>query len=210
MGGEIGPYINDESNQEYVTENVKRLFQIFKNDPIIVTQQMHPPDHISFLSRHQAEAAENGSEAKKEFMNQEVGPNTNLIIRLLYGTKDIQETSSVDQELNILSMSFQGGMDADMGTTVISQLLWPDNCIAGTDGANLPDLVKGALENIKKNNDKVLEVAVGTNRNMDSVSVVKNPGGEINNEIVSFIQENKISAIYLAGFAFELAVFQTA
>ena len=150
MGGAVGPYINKESVQKYVNQNVVNYINLFENDPIIVTQQMHPPDHISFLSRHQAEAEQSGAKPLKEFMNQKIDPKTNISIRLLYDTKAIQETSSADQELNIVGMSFQDDMDVESELTLVNQLLWPDNCIAGTNGANLPDSVKVSLEGVKK------------------------------------------------------------
>ena len=213
IDGTVGPFITDVESQEVVTNNIVKLIDIFKNDPIIVTKLMHPKDHVSFLSRHQAEAEESGSESLKEFLNQEIEPQTNLKIKIVYDTQSILQSLMVEEPYKIKRVALiDDDENLEEGETLIQQTLWPDNCINedGNLGSNLPKSVNEALTNARANNKKIVKIPVNTEKNIDSVSVIKNLGGEINNDIVSLLKENKTSTIYLAGFGLDLAIFKTA
>ena len=172
---------------------------------------MHRQNHISFLSRHQTAAEQSVSESLKELFYQEIEPQTNIKIKIVYDTESILQSLMVEDPYTIKSVALiDDHVELNKQETLIQQTLWPDNCINELNGSNLPKLVNEALNKAKANNKKIVEVPVSTNQNIDSVSVIKNLGGEINNDIVSLLKENKTSTIYLAGFGLDLAIFKTA
>ena len=172
---------------------------------------MHRQNHISFLSRHQTAAEQSVSESLKELFYQEIEPQTNIKIKIVYDTESILQSLMVEDPYTIKSVALiDDHVELNKQETLIQQTLWPDNCINELNGSNLPKLVNEALNKAKANNKKIVEVPVSTNQNIDSVSVIKNLDGEINNDIVKFIKDNVIKEVTLTGFGLDLAILETA
>ncbi len=137
-GGSLAVNKGDE-----VVPVINALAKKFQN--VVLTQDWHTPDHVSFASQH---------DGKKPFDN----------VALPYG----------------------------------SQVLWPDHCVQGTDGADFaPGLsIPHAMLVIRK----------GFNRNIDSYSTFREADGKSTTGLAGYLKSRGIKTCYLAGLATDFCV----
>lgn len=78
------------------------------------------------------------------------------------------------------------------------QVLWPDHCVQGTDGANLSkDLAIPQAELILRK---------GYNKNVDSYSAFMEADGKTSTGLASYLKSRKLQRVFLAGLATDFCV----
>lgn len=84
----------------------------------------------------------------------------------------------------------------------IEQILWPDHCVQGTNGANFhKDLVLNKVELILRK---------GMNPEIDSYSAFFDNGHLKSTGLSGYLRERKVNEIYLTGLAGDYCVYYTA
>ena len=141
-GGSLAVKRGDE-----VVPIINKLAQSFQN--VVITQDWHHPQHISFASQHPG---------KKPFEQ----------IELPYG----------------------------------AQVLWPDHCVQGTEGASLhKDL---SIPNAQ------LVIRKGFRQNVDSYSAFVEADRKTPTGLAAYLKERGIRTCYIAGLATDFCVAWTA
>jgi len=126
---------------------INRLAKGFTN--VVITQDWHTPDHISFASHHTG---------KKPFE----------VVDLEYG----------------------------------KQVLWPDHCVQGTEGAALSkDL---AIPHAQ------LVIRKGFHKDVDSYSAFMEADGKTSTGLASYLKARKMKRVFVAGLATDFCVAWTA
>ena len=132
---------------DQVVPIINRLAKGFRH--VVLTQDWHTPDHVSFASQHAG---------KKAFE----------MIKLPYG----------------------------------DQVLWPDHCVQGTEGAGL---VKG-LEIPHAE----LIIRKGFRRNVDSYSAFYEADGKTATGLTGYLKQRGLERVFVAGLATDFCVAWTA
>jgi nicotinamidase/pyrazinamidase len=83
----------------------------------------------------------------------------------------------------------------------LTQELWPDHCIQGTYGAEISARLSFAFD---------LIVQKGTDREIDSYSAFFDNEKKRKTPLASFLQQNKVERLYIAGLTTDYCVFYTA
>ncbi len=103
-------------------------------------------------------------------------------------------------------VSFASVWRKPIGETIrhedLPQILWPDHCVQNTPGASFPDWIPP--EKI----DKIFFKGYDPDR--DSYSIFLDAAGQSASSILSFLHEEKIKNLYLAGLATDYCVKHTA
>ena len=132
---------------EEVIPVINRMAKAFRH--VVLTQDWHTADHISFASQHQG---------KKPFDS----------VKLPYG----------------------------------NQILWPDHCVQGTDGAAIhKDLSIPHAE---------LIIRKGFRRNIDSYSAFLEADGKTQTGLGGYLRQRGLSDVFVCGLATDFCVYFTA
>lgn len=135
------------SKGDEIVPLINTLAAKFQN--VVLTQDWHTANHISFASQHQG---------KKPFET----------IKLPYG----------------------------------NQVLWPDHCVQGTDGA--------AISKDIKIPQAQLVIRKGFNPKVDSYSAFIEADGKSRTGLAAYLRERRIHAVYVVGLATDFCVAWTA
>jgi nicotinamidase/pyrazinamidase len=126
---------------------INQIAKSFQN--VVLTQDWHTPDHVSFASQH---------EGKKPFET----------IKLQYGT----------------------------------QVLWPDHCVQGTEGANIVSGISIPQAQ--------LVIRKGFHREVDSYSAFLEADRKTETGLAGYLKGRKINHVYVCGLATDYCVAWTA
>ena len=121
----------------------------------------------------------------------------------------ISFASTHDSELFVERDTMQGA-GSSVGNKVIKQVMWPDHCIAGTDGANIYDYIKSWHFNaiFRKGTDKFRECySVFEYVYEKGITVM---GDEYLTPHFHMVKALNVDEIYVCGFATDFCVMQTA
>ncbi len=87
----------------------------------------------------------------------------------------------------------------------IEQVLWPDHCVAGSEGAKEHmDLLQ--VKNFQKNEQASFHLYKGTNREVDSYSAFYNNDHKTATELVNFFKYEEPDEVFVCGLATDYCV----
>lgn len=83
----------------------------------------------------------------------------------------------------------------------LEQVLWPDHCIQGSEGANFPDSLK---------TDKIAAIfRKGMDPEIDSYSGFYDNGHKISTGLTGYLREKGVTDLYFCGLAADICVYYT-
>jgi len=83
----------------------------------------------------------------------------------------------------------------------LEQILWPDHCVQGTNGAEFaPELNQAPIQNV---------IFKGTDPGVDSYSAFFDNGHRIETELHQYLQKSGIKTLYIVGLAADVCVLFT-
>lgn len=169
-GDEIVPVINK------IREEHAKQF-----DVVVLTQDWHCVDHVSFASQH---------------LNRHPYDVVNLTY--LLPTGQLCRNDGLQKNYTVACSPTTSGNK----TTVVRQVLWPDHCIANTPSAELHSrlLVNATDIVIKKGNEC----------HIDSYSAFEDIGNFRETELKKKLQSHSVESVFLVGVALDYCVLYTA
>ncbi|KAK7475678.1 hypothetical protein BaRGS_00033104 [Batillaria attramentaria] len=172
---------------EEVIPVINKIRQDFKDDLalVILSQDWHCPDHVSFASQH-------------------AGATPLTVVNLTYNAEGrLCRTASLPRH-------YPHAVDCDEGnadvTHVVTQTLWPDHCIQDVTSGPTSAAFSPALTI----EDSDIVVKKGYRCDIDSYSAFFDNGGFTQTELHSVLQQHNVGTVVVTGIALDFCVFYTA
>ena len=194
------------------SSNIKSQWED-KFDLVVVTQDWHPKDHVSFASQH---------EGRHPFENMELDYNDHAELckdKENNGTRINWNFTIFIVRFFLLPFSFfswivcisflltfwnseKYAVFCDSASHVLNQTLWPDHCVIDTEDANfVPGL-------IVKPSDIVIRK--GYRPQVDSYSIFNDNGQFTHTRLNKLLKKQGITTLYLSGLATDYCIFFSA
>lgn len=154
-------------------------------DLVILTQDWHCPNHVSFASQHPG---------KSSFDR----------ITLTYDADGTLCQLSTDDDLANPVAAASSSTACKLGQVAhqVNQTLWPDHCVMNTPGARLtPELITTKSDRL---------IRKGSNCQVDSYSAFFDNGGFSQTQLNENLKIQNIEALYITGLATDVCVLYTA
>ncbi|KAK7500897.1 hypothetical protein BaRGS_00007777 [Batillaria attramentaria] len=166
---------------------INRIRQDFEQDfsLVVLSQDWHCPDHVSFASQHE-------------------GGTPYSLVNLTYNSEGrlCREDSIVSSDQHGVRCSPQKS-DSDMIT--VTQTLWPDHCIKNvTSGPT-----SAAFSDSLKRKDSDVVIRKGFNCDIDSYSAFYDNGGFRQTELNSVLKQHNVGRVVVTGLALDYCVYYT-
>lgn len=168
-GDEIIPVINK------IREEHAKQF-----DVVVLTQDWHCVEHVSFASQHR-------NRLQYDVVN----------LTYLLPTGQLCRSDDLQKNYTVVCSPASGNK-----TSVVRQVLWPDHCIENTQSAALHSrlIVNAADIVIRKGNDC----------HIDSYSAFEDIGNFRETELRKQLQSRSVESVFLVGLALDYCVFYSA
>ncbi|XP_041374876.1 nicotinamidase-like [Gigantopelta aegis] len=168
-GNQVVPVINE------IRRKYEKQFSL-----VILSQDWHCPDHVSFVSTHPGTS-----------LYQVVNLTYNKEGQLCFGD-NVPDT-------------YQHGLHCNSTAYVVPQTLWPDHCIQNVTG---PTSAAFSKQMTRKQDDVVIRK--GFNCEVDSYSAFFDNGGFSQTELNETLSAAGISRVFVLGLALDYCVYYTA
>ena len=210
IGGAMGKPENEENrkNQSFINSHLPLLIDLFKDDEIVVSQENHPKDHISFFSFHKR--INQGRSGVSAYLGDHFDPNDIKSLEVLYEKDSLNFDFTPGDRYVINGYFYTKREYFDPDTEVpVRQNLFPDHCIKQTFGVELQEDVHQALNKVLDKSKVIPVFELGSAKGMDDLSLVQNTAGEEHKKFLKIITHD-INRIFLTGVFMEYVVINTA
>lgn len=210
VGGPMGKEdkVENITEEREVISHLQILIDQFQDDQIVLTRDSHPENHISFLSRHIRE--NQGNEKILKFLGESFNRQDIKDVNIIYDKNSLLERD-YNQEKIIKMNYLEKFFDFDSETQLQKNIyLFPDHCISNTPGSEIQEDVENSLEEAETGHGDIAEYLLGTQPNVESLSLVNDVVERENEDFIEQIREDEISRVFLTGVFTEYTVLNTA
>ena len=201
--------------QNNFISNLVLMIGEFKSEKILVSQDHHSEDHISFFSTHFKENQSNPNVLS--FLGSTFNKNDIKQIQVVYDENTLDETLTDDKKYKIIEKNYDNQKeDFEENKIPVDQGLFPDHCVQGSDGEKIPGVIENALKSVKTPSKSSTENTIityfnlGSHKNMDSLSLIANNAGLPDQLVQDILIHDKITRVFITGVFLDYIVLNTA